>query len=99
MAWASRSLVEINFGQLFLKRLKLRWAGVTIYHLLVFGEHMRNLILVTALFASVAWRAQAAEVTDYMLDNGMQVVVIEDKRAPVVVQMLWYRVGGLKIVI
>ena len=94
MAWASRSLVEINFGQLFLKRLKLRRAGVTIHHLLVFGEHMRNLILVTALFASVAWRAQAAEVTDYMLDNGMQVVVIEDKRAPVVVQMLWYRVGA-----
>ncbi|TAG30122.1 MAG: insulinase family protein, partial [Rhodobacterales bacterium] len=28
------------------------------------------------------------------LDNGLNVVVIEDHRAPVVVQMIWYRVGA-----
>jgi predicted Zn-dependent peptidase len=28
------------------------------------------------------------------LGNGMQVVVIEDPRAPVVVHMVWYRVGA-----
>ena len=33
-------------------------------------------------------------VTDFRLDNGLQVVVIEDHRAPVVVQMVWYRVGS-----
>jgi len=38
--------------------------------------------------------AQAEEVTTYMLDNGMEVVVIEDNRAPVVVHMLWYKVGS-----
>ncbi|MFT6530605.1 MAG: zinc protease [Limimaricola cinnabarinus] len=33
-------------------------------------------------------------VTTYTLDNGLEVVVIEDHRAPVVTQMLWYRVGS-----
>lgn len=37
---------------------------------------------------------QAAEVTTFTLDNGMDVVVLEDHRAPVVVQMVWYRVGA-----
>ena len=34
------------------------------------------------------------EVTTFTLDNGLQVVVLEDHRAPVVVHMLWYRVGS-----
>jgi len=38
--------------------------------------------------------ATAEDVTTYMLDNGMEVVVIEDARAPVVVHMLWYKVGS-----
>jgi zinc protease len=38
--------------------------------------------------------AAADEVTTYTLDNGMEVVVIEDHRAPVVVHMVWYRVGS-----
>ncbi|MEO0904588.1 MAG: pitrilysin family protein [Pseudomonadota bacterium] len=53
----------------------------------------------TRLFAAVAMimaaiAAQAEEVTTYTLDNGMEVVVIEDNRAPVVVHMLWYKVGS-----
>lgn len=38
--------------------------------------------------------ALAEPVTLFTLDNGLQVVVIEDHRAPVVVQMIWYRVGA-----
>lgn len=33
-------------------------------------------------------------VTTFTLENGLDVVVIEDHRAPVVVQMIWYRVGA-----
>ncbi len=36
----------------------------------------------------------AEPVTSFALDNGLNVVVIEDHRAPVVVQMIWYRVGA-----
>ena len=38
--------------------------------------------------------ARAAEVTTFTLDNGMEVVVLEDHRAAVVVHMVWYRVGA-----
>ena len=34
------------------------------------------------------------DVTTFTLDNGMDVVVIEDHRAPVVVHMVWYRAGS-----
>lgn len=36
----------------------------------------------------------AQEISNYTLENGMQVLVIEDHRAPVVVQMVWYRAGA-----
>ncbi len=38
--------------------------------------------------------ASAAEVSTFTLDNGMEVVVLEDHRAPVVVHMVWYRAGS-----
>ncbi|MEY8803023.1 M16 family metallopeptidase [Leisingera sp. XS_AS12] len=39
-------------------------------------------------------RAEDEAVTAFTLDNGMEVVVIEDHRAPVVQQMVWYRAGS-----
>ena len=45
----------------------------------------------TALAAFAALPASAQQVTTFALDNGMEVVVIEDHRAPAVVHMVWYR--------
>ncbi len=39
-------------------------------------------------------RALDVDVTHYTLDNGLQVVVIPDRRAPVVTHMVWYKVGA-----
>ncbi|HBM67843.1 MAG TPA: peptidase M16, partial [Rhodobacteraceae bacterium] len=36
----------------------------------------------------------AEKVSNFRLENGLDVVVIEDHRAPVVVHMLWYRAGA-----
>jgi zinc protease len=36
----------------------------------------------------------ASKAVEFKLDNGMQVVVIPDTRAPVVTHMVWYRVGA-----
>lgn len=37
---------------------------------------------------------EGLKVTDFKLDNGMQVVVIPDRRAPVVTHMIWYNAGS-----
>lgn len=46
------------------------------------------------MLTCLALTATAEDVTNYTLDNGMDVVVIEDRRAPVVVHMVWYKVGS-----
>jgi zinc protease len=48
------------------------------------------------LFAVAATPARALDidVTTFALQNGMQVVVIPDHRAPVVTHMVWYKVGA-----
>lgn len=56
---------------------------------------MRSVLIPLAVALGLAGPALAAgEVTDFKLDNGMEVVVIEDHRAPVVVHMVWYRAGA-----
>jgi len=57
---------------------------------------MLRLTLIAAFAALLTPAVAQAEsaVTDFMLDNGMQVVVVEDHRAPVVQHMLWYRAGS-----
>ena len=48
------------------------------------------------LCAMLAWLPAyaAQQITEYHLENGLQIVVIEDHRAPAVSQQLWYRVGS-----
>lgn len=54
-----------------------------------------SLTLALHLLPGLARPAMADEqVTHFTLDNGMDVVVIEDHRAPVVVHMVWYRAGS-----
>ena len=53
--------------------------------------HRVSACFIACLIIFPVW---AAEVTSFKLDNGMDVVVIEDHRAPVVVHMVWYRVGA-----
>ena len=49
------------------------------------------------LFGAAAFFVPAAladDVTSFTLDNGLEVIVIEDHRAPAVTQMIWYKVGA-----
>ncbi|MEO0810352.1 MAG: pitrilysin family protein [Pseudomonadota bacterium] len=50
------------------------------------------MLAITDTLSSPVSAAQRAET--FHLDNGMQVVVIPDHRAPVVTHMVWYRVGA-----
>ena len=53
---------------------------------------LRHLCLTVALVAPLP--AIADDVTTFSLDNGLQVVVIEDHRAPAVTHMVWYKIGA-----
>jgi zinc protease len=54
--------------------------------------------LIAGLLMLAAWalpaRALDIDVADFKLANGMEVVVIPDRRAPVVTHMVWYKVGS-----
>lgn len=56
-----------------------------------------RLVAPVFLVAALTAPTHAADpiVTQFSLPNGMQVVVIPDHRAPVVTQMIWYRVGAM----
>lgn len=58
----------------------------------------RRLLLVSLLFGLAFSGSASAAVTpvthDFTLDNGLRVLLREDHRAPVAVQMVWYKVGS-----
>lgn len=53
-----------------------------------------GLVMTLAAELSQSTPASAARASSYTLENGMEVVVIPDHRAPVVTHMVWYRVGA-----
>ncbi|WP_373504337.1 M16 family metallopeptidase [Aestuariivirga sp.] len=60
---------------------------------MTFLKRFAPVLLLLAAVASPA-RALDIDVSSFTLDNGMQVVVIPDRRAPVVTHMVWYKVGA-----
>ena len=51
--------------------------------------------LLTATIAAIPVAGFAEQaISSFTLENGLEVVVIEDHRAPAVTQMLWYKVGA-----
>ncbi|HAI31094.1 MAG TPA: peptidase M16, partial [Thalassospira sp.] len=65
-----------------------------------FRSKMRTPILAIALAAITVFFAPASSYAAVFnpqtatLDNGMQVVLVENHRAPVVTHMVWYKVGS-----
>lgn len=55
---------------------------------------LARLALAFALAAPLPAAAQVFNPTTYQLANGLQVVVVENHRAPIVSHMVWYRVGA-----
>ncbi|MEM7242742.1 MAG: pitrilysin family protein [Pseudomonadota bacterium] len=56
---------------------------------------MRFALLVIFIFSFLKLPAWAlGEVSTHTLENGLEIVVIEDHRAPIVTHMVWYRVGA-----
>lgn len=53
-----------------------------------------SLALAAVLAAPLPATAQVFNPTTYQLANGLQVVVVENHRSPIVTHMVWYRVGA-----
>ncbi len=60
--------------------------------------HRIVLSLIAILFAATSIYANESDpkpdITEFTLDNGLRLVVIPDRRAPVVTHMAWYKVGS-----
>lgn len=53
-----------------------------------------SVALLLAAAPATAQEVKQEPVSDFTLENGLEIVVIPDRRAPVVTHMLWYKVGG-----
>ncbi len=51
------------------------------------------LVMMLSVVAGGAWAG--AEAQEFKLANGMHIIVQEDRRAPTVAHMVWYRVGSM----
>jgi zinc protease len=49
---------------------------------------------ITAVLLTAPVVAEPIKVANFMLPNGLELVVIPDRRAPVVTHMIWYKVGS-----
>ena len=68
-----------------------RWVSSTAEETLNF---LKQFIVLVLLGLAVASAQAKSNVHEYMLDNGMKVLVKTDHRAPIVVAQVWYKVGS-----
>ena len=65
--------------------------------------NMRRLAMATILaagtLAASAAFAAGPQISQFELSNGLKVMVIPDRRTPVVTHMVWYQVGDRKSVV
>ena len=52
------------------------------------------LLIILSLYFSNSFSNEQTSTHSFVLKNGMEVVVIENKRAPVIAQMVWYNFGS-----
>ena len=73
-----------------MKRPEIRETNLPLHRLMPF------VAAAIALLASATARPAAAapEVSHFKLANGLELVVVPDRRTPVVTHMIWYRVGA-----
>jgi len=62
------------------------------------GRRLQPLLLLAAVLAPIVAAAgqvqAAAKASHFVLENGMEVVVVPDRRVPIVAHQVWYRVGA-----
>ena len=58
-----------------------------------------NKIIYSIVFAALFWaentRAELLPIESFNLNNGLQVIVVSNTKAPIIKQMLWYKTGSI----
>ena len=55
---------------------------------------LSTILIAFCAFACDAKALEAFKINDFFLDNGLQVIVVENHKAPIVKQMLFYKTGS-----
>jgi zinc protease len=60
-------------------------------------SNLLRIFFLFLLFAQLSWAASSdsADTHEFMLSNGLKLIVREDHRAPTVAHMVWYRAGSM----
>lgn len=56
---------------------------------------MKKIVFLLALLSAVSAEAKLLDLSYFKLNNGLEVAVIENHKAPVVLQMLYYKTGSI----
>ncbi|MFN4327848.1 MAG: M16 family metallopeptidase [Limnobacter sp.] len=80
----------ISFAKQFTQRSPIQWPWVRMFTLLVFGSALAFMVEPAGLA-----RAADGDVSQYVLPNGLRLVVKEDHRSPTVAHMVWYKAGSI----
>jgi zinc protease len=54
-----------------------------------------SIFMLAVLWLCAATAAQAGQIHEFMLDNGLRLIVREDHRTPVVASQVWYKTGSV----
>lgn len=59
-------------------------------------SNLLRIIFCVLLFSSFSWAAaKESDTHEFLLNNGLKLIVREDHRAPTVAHMVWYRAGSM----
>jgi zinc protease len=77
-------------------------SNIFLYHSIIFSlfnknfqlQNLKKLFLYLYLFLLCSVSQANAPITEYILDNGLKIVVHEDSRSPTIMFQLWYKIGS-----
>jgi zinc protease len=76
------------------KTLALFSVPLIVSAILIGGGVLADSTPPSSITAQLIENRHGSNVTHFKLDNGLEVVVVPDRRAPVVTHMIWYKVGA-----
>jgi zinc protease len=88
----SRGITALDFDSMNMTLLRMTPLRPTFLRIRL--RFLAVFIVLVSATLTVVGSARAVEVAHFSLANGLEVVVVPDRRTPVVTHMVWYKVGS-----